>query len=42
MSWSERVFIIVAIILFIVIVKFSGSNYPKLEIKDYTAYKRGK
>ena len=42
MNWTEKIFILVVAILFIVIVKFSGSNYPKLISKDYKISTRGK
>lgn len=42
MNWSEKIFIIVSILLFIVIVKFSGNSYPKLESKHYKLSTRSK
>jgi hypothetical protein len=42
MNWTEKIFILVVVILFIVIVKFSGISYPKLSVSDYKISTRGK
>lgn len=37
---GEKIFIVACLILFLTILKFSGSNYPTLQASDYKTNKK--
>lgn len=40
MGIGEKIFIVACLILFLTILKFSGSNYPTLQASDYKTIKK--